>query len=56
MRKVYIRLVISVQATLDEGVQVSELLDEMDYSFKSNTPGATIEDEEILDYEITYSK
>jgi hypothetical protein len=53
-----VKVVLSVQLTLrvDEGVEVGEIIDELDYSFSDTTTKATIEDEEILDYEVIDSK
>lgn len=55
-RKVYVEVTVRLIINADEGVDVNEVLDEMDYDFISNTEGATIEDTEILEQEITVSK
>ena len=55
-RKVYIELKVRVIATIDEGTEVGEVVDELDYGFTDSTGKATIEDTEILDYEVTDSK
>lgn len=55
-RKVYIEVKVRLVVRMDEGVEVGEVIQEMDYNFDSQTNGANIEDTEILDYEITDSK
>ena len=47
-----VKLVMSI----DEGTAVSEIVDELDYSFSDTTTKATIEDTAIEDYEIVDSK
>ena len=56
MRKVHFRLVLAVTAILDDGVEVGEILDEAEVSLTDTTTKATIEDVEVLDYEVTDSK
>jgi hypothetical protein len=56
MRTVFLELKIKLVMNIDEGVEVSEIIDELDYHFCDTTTKATIEDTEILDYEITDSK
>lgn len=55
MRKVEIELNVKLQLQIDEGAKVSEVLDEMDYSF---TPDgrADVVDTEILNYEVVDSR
>ena len=55
-RKVTIELKVKLIAEIDEGVEVSEIVDELDYSFSDQTGNATILDTEILDSEVTDSK
>jgi hypothetical protein len=55
-RKVYITVKVGLLVRVDEGVEVSNVMDEMDYDFTSTDDRADIEDMEILDYEITNSK
>lgn len=56
-RKVYVevktRLIIE---TDDEGIDVSEVVSEMEYDFASTTSGARIIDTEIQDYDVLDSK
>ena len=56
MRKTYVTVTVKLQINADEGVDINEVLSEMDYSFKSTTEGADIEDTCIEDTEITDSK
>jgi hypothetical protein len=56
MRKVYVDVKIKVIMNMDEGIEVGDVIDEMDYDFTSNTDGVDIEDTEVLDYEVTDSK
>ena len=55
-RKVYARLTLNMILRVDEGTAVSEIVDELDYSFSDTTTKATIEDTTIEDYEIVDSK
>ncbi len=55
-RKVYARLTINMILTVDEGVEVSDVLDVMDCNFVDTTGNATIEDTNIEHFEITESK
>jgi hypothetical protein len=41
---------------LDEGIEVSKFMEEVDYNFTSTLIEADVEDTEILDYEVTDSK
>jgi hypothetical protein len=56
MRKVYVNVAVRLIINIDEGVEVSEVIDEMDYSFKDTTGKADIIDTEIRDHEVTDSK
>jgi hypothetical protein len=55
-RKVYVEVKVKLVLNMNEGIEVSEVLDEMDYDFTSNHDGADILDMEILDHEVTDSK
>ena len=55
-RKVYVEVRVRLVIRQDEGVETSDVIDEMDYSFADTTGQATIEDTEILGFEITDSK
>ena len=53
MKKVYVEVTSRLIIDLEEGVNVSDVITEMDYSFNSTTDGAMIVDTEIRDYEST---
>jgi hypothetical protein len=53
-RKVYLEIKTKVIMTINDGVDVSEVVNDMNYNFSSED--ATIEDTELLDYEVTDSK
>ena len=55
MRKVTLELKVKMVVTVDEGVEIGEVVDELDYSFAPSSH-ATVEDTEILDYEVKDSK
>ena len=55
-RKVYVNVTARLNIRVDEGVDINEVLDEMDYDFTSQTDGADIEDTDITDWGITDSK
>ena len=55
-RKVYVNVTVRLIMRVDEGVNVTNVLDEMTYAFDLNNSGATLEDSELKDYEITDSK
>lgn len=55
-RKVYVTVTTKLVLRVDEGVEVSEIMNEMDYSFKDTTGKATVEDSSMEDFEITNSK
>ena len=55
-RKIYATLILKVIINVEEGIDVDNVISEMDYDFTSNTDGAEILDTEINGYEITDSK
>lgn len=55
-RKVYVEVKVRLIIRQDEGVELSQIIDEMDCDFTDRTGKADIEDYEILDYEIQDSK
>jgi hypothetical protein len=55
-RKVYVNVTTRLILDLDDVIQVSNVLEEMTYSFDSTTEGASVEDTLILDYEVVDSK
>lgn len=55
-RKVTVEVKFRLQLVADEGVEVKEIMDELDCSFVDNTDRATVVGDEMLDYTITDSK
>jgi len=55
-RKVYVNVTTRLIIRADEGVDIDEVLSEMDYSFTSTTRGAEIEETDIQNTEVTDSK
>ena len=56
MRKVHVKLIVDLEIHAEEGVEIGEVIDEMDYNFASQTTGADIADSEIKDYEVADSR
>lgn len=56
MRKVTVELKVVLTINVDEGIEVSEVINELDYDFISGTDGASVEDTEIKDHEVTDSR
>lgn len=56
MRKVYTSIVVKVVMTLDEGVDVSDAIADMDYQFHISEDQGFVEDTEIVDFEVHDSK
>ncbi len=52
----FINVTVRLVVTADEGVSATEVINEMDYDFVSQTDGATIDDSSIQDFEVTDSK
>jgi hypothetical protein len=55
-RKVYVNVTVRLIIRANEGIDISDVISELDYNFKSQTEGADIEDTEITDHEVTDSK
>ena len=55
-RKVYVKLTAGLILDMEEGIDVSDVIDEMDYTFVSKTDNADIIDTQIRGYEIEDSK
>ena len=55
-RKVYVEAKVRLIITMAEGVEVADVINEMDYNFISATSLATIVDTEILEYHVKDSK
>jgi len=56
MRKVTVELKVKMVIYADEGKEISEVVDEMDYEFTYAESGADIMDSEIVDYEVLDSR
>jgi len=56
MRKVYVIVTTRLIVEMDEGIDINEVLADMDYDFTSRTEGADIIDTEIYEQEIVDSK
>ena len=55
-RKVKVKLEIELSMIVDEGVEISEIINELDYDFINTTTKATIEDTEITNHEVLDSR
>ena len=57
MRTVTVNVVVKIQMSMNEGIEVGDAIDEMDYAFNpSEDHSVTVEDTEIIDYEVVDSK
>jgi len=56
VRKVTVKLEVRIVMLVDEGVEISEVVDELDYQVNDTTTAANILDTEITDYEVVDSK
>ena len=56
MRKVTVKLEMRLVMLMDEGIEVSEVINELDYEIKDTTTRADILDTEITGYEVVDSK
>ena len=56
MRKVYIKLQVNLIMQIDEGKEISEVINELEYNFADTTGSATVEDYSIRDFEVEDSK
>ena len=56
MRKVYVEVTTRIIMRMNDGVEVDDVITEMDYDFVPQTEGVDFEDIEIRDYEVTDSK
>jgi len=56
MRKVHVKVIVDLFIKAEDNVDISEMLDEMNWNFASATKGADIEDQIIDDYEVTDSR
>ena len=56
MRTVTVKVEVKLTMKVDEGVDISEVISEMEYIFSDTTTKATIEDAEITDFEVVDSR
>lgn len=56
MRKVYVEIKVKAIINIEEGIELDEVISEMDYNLTSQTEGAEIIDTQILEHEIMDSK
>lgn len=57
MRTVTVNVIVKIRMRIDEGIEVGDAIDEMDYEFNpSNDHAVSVEDTEILSYEVIDSK
>ena len=56
MRKVYVEVKVKLILNMDDGIEVDDVINEMEYDFNSNTEGADVHDSTIEDFEVTDSK
>ncbi len=56
MRTVTVKVEVKLIMKVDEGVEISEVIGEMEYNFSDTTTKATIEDAEITDFEVVDSR
>ena len=56
MRKVTVKLELRIVMSVDKGIEISEIVNELDYHVNDTTTTADILDTEITDYEVVDSK
>jgi len=56
MRKVTVKLEMRIVMSVNEGVEISHVIDELDYQINDTTTTADILDTEITDFEVQDSK
>ena len=56
MRKVTLKLEMRIVMSVNEGIEISQVVNELDYQVNDTTTSANILDTEIIDYEIEDSK
>lgn len=55
-RKVEVNVTVKLKMVVEEGQEIGDILDEIDYDFSDTTGNADVEDMEIVDYEIVDSR
>ena len=56
MRKVTVKLETRIVMSVDEGVEISDVINELDYQINDTTTAADILDTEIINFEVEDSK
>jgi len=56
MRKVTIKLEMRMLMSVNEDIEIAEVIDELDYRFNDTTTVADVLDTEIIDYEVIDSR
>ena len=56
MRKVTVKLELQIEISVDEGIEISEVIRELDCQISDTTTAADILDVEIMDHEVIDSK
>jgi len=56
MRKVTVKLEVRLVMSVDEGVEISNIVNELDYQINDTTTAANILDTEITGFEVEDSK
>jgi hypothetical protein len=56
MRKVYLEVKTKLILNLEEGVDISDVIDEMEYGFEPQPEHGELLDSEILEYDVKDSK
>jgi hypothetical protein len=55
-RKIYVEVKVRLIIRADEGVEVGQIVNEMEYNFSDTTGKADIEDSEVCGFEVTDRK
>ena len=55
-RRVYVEVKVKLIIDVEEGVSIAHIISDMDYDFSFEGEEATINDTEIVDYDIISSK
>lgn len=55
-RKVYVNVTTRLIIEVEEGVEIDDVIQDMDYNFTSKTDNAEIVDTEIREHEVTDAK
>jgi len=56
MRTVTVKLSVNLTIKADDDIEISEVINEIDYNFSDTTTRATVEDMNIEDYEVVDSR